>query len=798
MASSTLINTLFTAIERGNIIDIKRQISDIKSEGKENILRDVSTEGETVLHKAVKMRTHPNVLTVLLEECPDLLCESRQCSELYRGQTALHIAITDGNIQVINTLLTCGNHQGKIKLNKVFSTQATGTRFENTVMLGELPLAVAALTLNIQIFDTLVEFGCRVDEQNSCGDTLFHSLVKYSHLYPEKQADIVATFEHASEILNNKTDQIMSKNTTACFLDSKNTVGKGKHCVWKLKNKHGYNILQLAAKLGRHGIFKTIMEMKNIYCHVNSDDGLFDVELYDVTDIDSLADYSLLTSITQTFGADDDRKEDSVQKGAFQNNDFVENNVPTLELIIDNDPATVFKFIELSPLRYVINRKWIFYRWFFAIWAPLHVLFMIGYTVYATRRSEVTRNETSAGTMIEFSNKIGQDRFVTFYAIFSLVVAGLYLIQETVRIYRGRMPWTLSHVKNCYHNGPLRLVLVLFSVAVIADFVWRISDNTYEDYLLVLALIIGWWFSVFFLRGFQQFSFFTVMIQKVLVGDMFRFSIIIGMELVAFTTGLYIAFRGQTTSDVNVSEYGKLMVSMFKMMFGFTSFDVLFEAPNPWFAVSLYVAFILLTYVLMINSLIAMMSNTCAIVSQNREVQYRVQQLSIILFFESLIPIRFLHTVGEKRDCQIFHPDSETYETSERLFMEVRSLHEVTKSKSRHQPNPETMLETIFHTIKNIKITDMNPFDEEQPERVRDNSETEATAVRRDTLTHIPKVEAIDTENEPPSGKRQRHKKKKKKSNKKDNDDVNNDEEATRTSNYLDEYNMDMTAIDDI
>ena len=131
------------------------------------------------------------------------------------------------------------------------------------------------------------------------------------------------------------------------------------------------------------------------------------------------------------------------------------------------------------------------------------------------------------------------------------------------------------------------------------------------------------------LRGFCQFSFFTVMIQKVLIEDMFRFSIIITMKLIAFTTGLFIAFRDQTTDDDTVTSYSTPSVHMFKMMFGFTALDVLFQAPSPWFAVGLYITFILLTYVLMINSLIAMMSNTCTVVSQYREVQYRVQQLSV-------------------------------------------------------------------------------------------------------------------------------------------------------------------------
>jgi len=79
--------------------------------------------------------------------------ESRQQSDEYRGQTALHIAITDGNVSVAETLLHYAEKQGKHALSSVLSTEATGTRFENTVMLGELPLSVAAITSNTEMFN---------------------------------------------------------------------------------------------------------------------------------------------------------------------------------------------------------------------------------------------------------------------------------------------------------------------------------------------------------------------------------------------------------------------------------------------------------------------------------------------------------------------------------------------------------------------------------------------------------------------------------------------------------------------
>jgi ankyrin repeat protein len=52
--------------------------------------------------------------------------------------------------------------------------------FVNTVMMGELPLSVASLTFNEDAVSILLEHGAGMHAQNSYGDTVLHSLVKYS------------------------------------------------------------------------------------------------------------------------------------------------------------------------------------------------------------------------------------------------------------------------------------------------------------------------------------------------------------------------------------------------------------------------------------------------------------------------------------------------------------------------------------------------------------------------------------------------------------------------------------------
>jgi transient receptor potential cation channel subfamily V protein 2 len=63
-------------------------------------------------------------------------------------------------------------------------------------------------------------------------------------------------------------------------------------------------------------------------------------------------------------------------------------------------------------------------------------------------------------------------------------------------------------------------------------------------------------------------------------------------------------------------------------MLGLGDIEFLYQARIPGLAVTLYVIFVILTYVLLINSLIAMMSQTCAVVLEDRYSQWRLDLIS--------------------------------------------------------------------------------------------------------------------------------------------------------------------------
>lgn len=349
---------------------------------------------------------------------------AREHSLKFRGQTALHMAITKCNKAAIEAMLgACSTHK-KEEMSSLLQTRATGFRFVNTVMMGQIPLTVAALTGNIEIVDVLIKSGADLHIQNDEEDTVFHSLVKYAATYPEKVMNIIQMMRHLNHKLREKTqiDKIMfdkfgtdMQRHTYSFL-------------WFVKNKENLTPLQLAAKHGVTELFEEILNLKNVYCYISSNDGLFDVKEYDITEIDTVSviksSQSLNTpkSIPQYF--------DGISKNVVQSNgadcgfccSYPETE-SILEMLFqsDYDIKDAYRIIELATVQYIIKTKWRTYNWFFILWMILHYVFMIFLTMYSVFNVELGIPSMHGNNATTFS-----ENFVNGFRWVSLVAGILY------------------------------------------------------------------------------------------------------------------------------------------------------------------------------------------------------------------------------------------------------------------------------------------------------------------------------------------------------------------------------------
>ena len=635
--------------------------------------------GETLLHLAVKYFDDEAFIRKLTQLRPRLLLMARK--DEFEGQTALHMAITKGNVEAIQAMLEVGQKEGiQDHMSTLLHSRATGSRFVNTVMMGQLPLTVAALKGDYDIVDVLLYFGADLHIQNEEGDTAFHSLVKYSATYPEKVATIIQMLRY----LNQKLEE---KNSNDKGLFDSAGIETYRHCnslVWLLKNKENLTPLQLAAKLGVTELVEEILNVKDVYCFISANDGLFDVKEYDITEIDTV---SIIRSSGQRKMTSVSHKKSipqhvhGIAKNVVKSNGaprmpyvFQCCSYPETESILEMlfrfgyDSQDAYRIIELPPVKYIIIRKWERYRWFFILWMIFHYIFMIMLTVYSVYNVEVSIpivNGTSASTVSEV--------FVSAFRWVSFTVGCLYgFIAICLVSAKFRKNDIFSYF---LHNLEYIIPMMILSLTMIIDVLWSMTE-THDNIPLIFALICGWWLNVFFLSPIKRFSFFTEMIKRVIIGDLFRFGIIILFGLFSFTAGMYMVFRG--TGEEDFTSYGSTMMAMFKLGIGIEDISVLYSARIPWVAITIFILFTVFTYLLMLNALIAMMSQTCSIVLEERFPQWRVQQLSVVLFMEDILCLccfqNFLSCAGTKKLIRGSDPITKQLKYEDRYFLEIHSL----------------------------------------------------------------------------------------------------------------------------
>ncbi|KAJ8321671.1 hypothetical protein KUTeg_000142 [Tegillarca granosa] len=135
------------------------------------------------------------------------------------------------------------------------------------------PLSVAALKSNTDIVDLLIkDYGADICQKNTLDETIFHSIIKYAAVYPKKESEMIEMCKHLNKHLRDE-----------CLEDCKKGI-----FIWFEKNKDSLTALQLAVSLGTVRLFEFIVNLKDIYCFQADQDGLFDINMYDITEIDSL------------------------------------------------------------------------------------------------------------------------------------------------------------------------------------------------------------------------------------------------------------------------------------------------------------------------------------------------------------------------------------------------------------------------------------------------------------------------------------------------------------------------------
>ncbi|XP_070591549.1 transient receptor potential cation channel subfamily V member 2 [Erythrolamprus reginae] len=590
-------NSIFQAVAAGDpaplngLSDYLRKTSSFLTDNK---YRDGKT-GKTCLMKALlnlKDGQNPTILELLKideeTENPKLLVNAACTDKYYRGHTALHIAIEKRNLDLVEILV---QHRADVHVKACghfFQLHRKGAYF----YFGELPLSLAACTNQPEVVMYLLDNDhnkARLDEYDSMGNTVLHALVMVANDTKKNTEFVVHMY-----------DMILMKG--AEIDPSMN--------LEEIENKEQLTPLKLAAKTGKVEILKHILhrEMKDSkFQHLSRKFtewtyGPMHISLYDLTSIDSCEENSVLEILAYS------------------------SNTPNR-----------YKMVALEPLNQLLQHKWesfIRKRFFFSLF--IHLIFMLIYTGTAYYRP--LNDEPLVPTTVTFQN------IARLLGAVVILIGGIYLfIAQGFYFWRRRFSWKSLVVDSCFE-----IFLLLQALAILTSSVMFLANT--EKYVLpmVFALLLGWVNMLYYTRGLQQTGIYIVMIQKAILRDLLHFLMVYVIFLFGFATALIILTAGTSQPAGNTSvplgedSKGQAVYSglfqtallLFKFTIGMGDLEYNEDVKYSDMAMLLVLLFVILTYILLLNMLIALMSETVTNVSGYSQSVWQLQRAIAILEIE--------------------------------------------------------------------------------------------------------------------------------------------------------------------
>ncbi|XP_059815336.1 transient receptor potential cation channel subfamily V member 6-like, partial [Hypanus sabinus] len=320
-----------------------------------------------------------------------------------------------------------------------------------------------------------------------------------------------------------------------------------------------------------------------------------------------------------------------------------------LELVVASKRTEALSILELPPLKQLISLKWNRYgKFYFWLLTLLYLAYIITFTLCCTYRplKPRTSNVTDPRDTTVFVQRTLQEAYSAegdhirlvgeVVSVMGAIVTLLLEIPDILRFgarrYFGRTAL----------GGPFHVIIISYACLVLLILALRLTDTQGEVLAMSLALVLGWCNVMFFARGFPMLGPFTIMIQKMIFGDLLRFCWLMFLVLLGFTAAFHITFQ-TLEPDLwpHFRDFSTCLFTMFQLFLGLLDIPINYEKWTPAIIKVLYVSYMVFAFLLMVNLLIAMMGDTHWRVAHERDQLWRAQVVATTILLERHLP-RFL------------------------------------------------------------------------------------------------------------------------------------------------------------
>ncbi|EMP37167.1 Transient receptor potential cation channel subfamily V member 4 [Chelonia mydas] len=268
---------------------------------------------------------------------------------------------------------------------------------------------------------------------------------------------------------------------------------------------------------------------------------------------------------------------------------------------------------------------------------------------------------------VEPINELLRDKWRKFGAVSFYISVISYLsamVVFTLVAYHRPMEGTLKDLfmKKCpgvnsfFIDGSFQLLYFIYSVLVIITAALYLTGIEAYLAVMVFALVLGWMNALYFTRGLKLTGTYSIMIQKILFKDLFRFLLVYVLFMIGYASALVSLLNpcasaeacNKDKSNCTVAAYpscrdsktfSNFLLDLFKLTIGMGDLEMIESAKYPGVFIILLVTYIILTFVLLLNMLIALMGETVGQVSKESKHIWKLQWATTILDIERSFPV---------------------------------------------------------------------------------------------------------------------------------------------------------------
>ncbi|XP_069117888.1 transient receptor potential cation channel subfamily A member 1-like [Argopecten irradians] len=377
------------------------------------------------------------------------------------------------------------------------------------------------------------------------------------------------------------------------------------------KNNERLSVLAYAFKFGSYEFLDRFLMMPDVMKFQRGDEIYFDV--------------SYMTPSTG---------DESKRCCGFSTSEQIRSHIELLMTLKAKERAS--HVLDVPPVKHIERMYTSICAWGYAFFMLLHVIYMVVFSFLGVSVAEKFREIVNSNATVSHEDSV----LVAAYLLVPIEPA-IAIIHTSVAIGRAINRREMLEM----YSLITKIFLTVFACLTLAWIGMVARRDPNQDYILAICLCLGWMSSIALTRGFKGIHYFFKMLVNMVVRDVLRFLVVFSFVLLAFGFALHVVFQISTDISNTYTDPFETLFMTFNLMIGMSElFDDSFATGmagvgrSLTFAKIIYLIYILLSTIVLLNLLIAMMNDSYSDILEHQQVNWRVESIQIAIGVEHLFP----------------------------------------------------------------------------------------------------------------------------------------------------------------